>query len=234
MLRMGVFGKEAEHQPCHEVVHVVAAFVPGPLRVFAQQLNVHLVQAARGAHVDRVVPDFLDGGNTRQGQEEAKMIGEIRVSTGNGLTANQILGFQHYAIGGEDKLSLSLRGGRAGPQRIERFTHLARFAHSQMDIVALENSAGHIRLVVVTTAQALDGDVLVAESGQKGERELRSIKRQKGKIRDGLFDFYGIHFLYCLMSLYRVKRAYLLKLPDLNQVFQAHFRPLSQTVSAWT
>ena len=51
-----------------------------------------------------------------------------------------------------------------------------------MDVVALEYAAGHIGDVVVARAQALEGRVLIVESGQERERELRRIEWLKGEV----------------------------------------------------
>src|SRR5579863_4008195 len=72
-------GKKAEDQPCHEVVHVMAPVSAAPFRIVPQQLDVQLVKPARGPHVDRIVLDLLDGGNTCEWQEDAKVLRKISV-----------------------------------------------------------------------------------------------------------------------------------------------------------
>ena len=73
---VGVLGEEAEDQPRHEVVHVVAARRPCPSRVVLQQLDVEPVQAAGGPDVEGVFADLLDGGDAGQRQEEAEVVGK--------------------------------------------------------------------------------------------------------------------------------------------------------------
>ncbi len=51
---VGILGEEAEDQPRHEMVHVVAALGGAPVRVVLQQLDVEPVQAAGGADVEGV------------------------------------------------------------------------------------------------------------------------------------------------------------------------------------
>ncbi|MNQ91406.1 hypothetical protein D3C85_1067870 [compost metagenome] len=63
----------------------MAAFGFGPVRVLVQQLDVQLVQAAGGTHVDGVVLDLLNGGDPSQGQQEAEVVGEVRVIAGDGF-----------------------------------------------------------------------------------------------------------------------------------------------------
>ena len=41
---IGVFCKEAENQPRHEVVHIVAAFSSAPFGIILEQLNIEAVQ----------------------------------------------------------------------------------------------------------------------------------------------------------------------------------------------
>ena len=43
---VGVLGEEAEDQPRHEVVHVVAALGRAPIRIVLQQLDIEPVEAA--------------------------------------------------------------------------------------------------------------------------------------------------------------------------------------------
>ncbi|MNL25611.1 hypothetical protein D3C87_1470970 [compost metagenome] len=82
---VGVFRKKTEHQSRHKMVHVGAAFVRGPLWILVQQFDVQLVQAAGGTHVDGVVLDLLNGGDPSQGQQEAEVVGEVRVIAGDGF-----------------------------------------------------------------------------------------------------------------------------------------------------
>ena len=117
---IGILGKEAEDQPGHEVVHVSAALGRRPTRVLAQQLDVQLVQAASGTHVDGVVLDLLDGGDAGQRQEEAEVVGELRVVASDGIARGQFLGLQCRAVGSQDELGLGLGGLGAGLQRGER------------------------------------------------------------------------------------------------------------------
>ena len=56
---VGAFGKEAEDQPRHEVVHVVAPSRCPPIRIVLEKLDVELVQASGGSDVERVVADRL-------------------------------------------------------------------------------------------------------------------------------------------------------------------------------
>jgi hypothetical protein len=71
-----------------------------------------------------------------------------------------------------------------------------------MDVVALEHATRHIRCIVVASTQALECRVLIAESGQERERELRRIEGLKGQVRYGFFDFYCIHGASCLCDFF--------------------------------
>jgi hypothetical protein len=51
---VGVLGEEAEDQPRHEVVHVVAALGLAPFGVVLQQLDIELVEAAGRPDVEGV------------------------------------------------------------------------------------------------------------------------------------------------------------------------------------
>lgn len=140
------------------------------------QFDVELVQAPGGAHVDRVVLDLLDGGDVGQRQEEAEVIGEVWIVAGDGFATGQFFGFKGLAVGGEDELGSGLCGGGTLAQRLEGFAHCARCAHGDVDVVALEHAVGHIRCVVVAGTQALESRVLIAKSGEEGERKLRRVE----------------------------------------------------------
>ena len=81
----GVLGEEAEDQPRHEVVHVVAALGRAPIGVVLQKFDIEPVQPAGRPDVEGVLTDLLDGGDASQRQEEAEMVGKILVSAGDGL-----------------------------------------------------------------------------------------------------------------------------------------------------
>lgn len=95
-----IFSEKTEDQSRHEVIHVMATLGSSPIRVLAQQFHIELVQPPCGANVDGVVLDLLDGGDTRQRQEEAKMVGKVSVSAGDGFAASQFFGFQRLAVSG--------------------------------------------------------------------------------------------------------------------------------------
>lgn len=61
-----VFGKKAEDEPCHEVIHVMAALGPAPIGVVLQKFDVQSVQAAGRPNVEGVFRDLPDGADTRQ------------------------------------------------------------------------------------------------------------------------------------------------------------------------
>ena len=74
---VGVFGEEAEDQPRHEVVHVVAALGLAPIGVVLQKFDVEPIEAAGRPDVEGVLADLPDGRDARQRQEEAEMVGEV-------------------------------------------------------------------------------------------------------------------------------------------------------------
>ena len=91
---VGILGEEAEDQPRHEVVHVVAALGRAPVGVVLQKLDVEPVQAAGGPDVEGAFADLLDGGDAGERQEEAEMVGEVGIGAGDGLAARQVLGLE--------------------------------------------------------------------------------------------------------------------------------------------
>ena len=111
-----VLGEEAEDQPRHEVVHVVAAFGRAPFRIVLQQLDIQLVQPAGGPDVERAFADLLDRRDAGQRQEEAEVVREVPIGAGDRLARLQILGLEILSVRGENKSSLRLGRRRAGLQ----------------------------------------------------------------------------------------------------------------------
>jgi hypothetical protein len=174
----GVFGEKAEDQAGHEVVHVAPPLLAAPVGVFAEKFEVEAVQATGGADVKGVFPDLLDGGDAGERQEEAEVIGKRRVIADDGFAiVGKALGLQRDAIGGEDELGLLLGGGRAIPQGGKGGRDLACRADLEVNIVALEDAAGEIGLVRVTTPQALEGGFLISEGFEEGVGKCLCLER---------------------------------------------------------
>jgi hypothetical protein len=62
-----------------------------------------------------------------------------------------------------------------------------------MEVAALENSAGDVRIVVGPGAQPLQGSLLVAEGRKKDIGELGRIERGSGQGRYSFLDLYSVH-----------------------------------------
>ena len=144
---VGVLGKEAEDQPRHEVVHVVAALCRAPIGVVLQQLDIEPVQAAGGPDVEGAFADLLDGGDASQRQEEAEMVGKVGIGAGDRLAGGQVLGLEGLAIGREDELGLGRGGLRARLECGQRPRSSRLPAGGDMDVVALEDAAENVGLV---------------------------------------------------------------------------------------
>lgn len=107
-----------------------------PFLVFAQQLNVQLVQTASSTHIDGVVLDLLDRGDAGQRQQETEVAGKIPVVTGDDSTCNQLFGVQGLAVSGEYKLGFAFESAWAGAQRLERVPYGTGPACGHMNIAA--------------------------------------------------------------------------------------------------
>lgn len=190
---VGILGKEAEDQPGHEMVHVRPPLGARPVGIVLQQLDIKLVQAARRPDVEGALADLLDGGDARQWQEYAEVIGKLGVGTGNCLAAGKVFRLELVAIGGEDEFGLCCEGLRAVAQGFQGVVDGADAAGGNMDVAALKQAAGNVRRIGSTGAQFLDRRRLVSEGFQKRERKLRPVKRLGSQIRNGLFDLYCIH-----------------------------------------
>jgi hypothetical protein len=90
----GIFREQAEDEPRHELVEVGAARGGRPVLVLLQELDVQFVQMPCRADVDRVVLDLRDGGDTGQRQEEAEVLGEVRIKAADGLARRKFLSFE--------------------------------------------------------------------------------------------------------------------------------------------
>ncbi len=87
------------------MVHIMGALGGAPLRVILDQLYV---EATGCADVKRALADLFDSADASQRQEEAEVIGKIRISAGDDVAGSDVLGFKISAVGGEDKLRLAL------------------------------------------------------------------------------------------------------------------------------
>ncbi len=125
------------------------------------------------------------------------MAGEIGIEGSDGLAAGEVFRFERLAISGKNELGLGRSGLWAVAQSLEGFADLARVAHGNMDIAALEHGAGYIGCVGVAFAEALDGGFFVAKGSEKGEGKLGGVKGLSGQGGDGGLNFYGVHVAVC-------------------------------------
>ena len=68
-----------------------------------------------------------------------------------------------------------------------------------MDVVGLEDAAD-IGLVRGARAQPFERRLLIAEGRKERIRELDGIERLLGKLRDRLFNLYGIHGCIAILA----------------------------------
>ena len=138
---IGVFSKEAEDQPRHEMVHLMTAFGGAPRRVVFEQLYVEPVQAAGSADVKRVLANLFDSRNACQRQEKTEVVRELRVVADNRLATFQLLSLQRFAISGKHVLGLSPQCSWAGLEGRQCLGDLAGLTHRQVDIACLQYTA---------------------------------------------------------------------------------------------
>jgi hypothetical protein len=124
---------------------------------------------------------LLDGGDAGQRQEEAEVIGEIRVGAGDGFAGFDFFGFKAFAIGSENEAGFGPAGGRAVLERCQGFRHFACLGDCDVDIAGLQDAA-EIGFVRCARAQALEGGFLVAKGLQEGERERLPVKWLEGQV----------------------------------------------------
>ena len=151
----GILGEEAEDQPRHEVVHVMAALGFAPLQVVLQEFDIEPIHAARRPDVERVLLDLLNRGDPGKRKEEAEVIREVAVSASYGLGASQVLGLEIDAVSREDELRLCFRCRGAAFQCAKRLRDAPRLAGVDMNVAGLEN-ATEIRPVRRPGAKVLD------------------------------------------------------------------------------
>lgn len=189
---VGVFGEEAEDQPRHEMVHVVAFVGATPVGIVLDQLDIEPVKAAGRADVKRAFADLLDGGDTGQRQEEAEMVGEIGVAAGDGFASGDVLGLKVDAIGRKDELGFGAGSDGAGAKGVKRDRNFAYDTCLDMYVVCLKNTA-NVRFVRRACAQTLDGGVLVAKGHEESIGKFSRIERLLCKFRNSLFNFNSVH-----------------------------------------
>ena len=123
------------------MVHVVAALGLAPIGIVLQELDVEPIEAAGRPDVEGVLADLPDGGDARQRQEEAEVVGEVLEGAGHGLAVGQIFGLEICAVRGEDELRLGLGGGWAFLEGLERLRNLSCVARSGCGIAGWRNAA---------------------------------------------------------------------------------------------
>ena len=178
---VGILGEEAEDQPRHEVVHVGPTLCRGPVGVLFQKLDIELVELAGGADVKAVLANLLDGCDARKRQERAEVVREVGVGAGDGFAVDQILRLQVDAVRGEDELRLGRARLGAFTQGFQRLVDRARIARGDMDIVALEDTAGKVRGIGCPGPQLLQRVRLAPERFEKREWKLRPVKGLGGQ-----------------------------------------------------
>ena len=204
-----VFSEEAEDQSRHEMVHVMAFLGAAPIGVVLDQFDVKPVEAAGRADVKGAFADLFDGGDTRERQEEAEVVGKIGVAAGDGFAGVDILSLEVDAVGGENELCLGAGRGGAVAKGGQGRRDIARRAGRKVNVVGLKDTA-EVGFVGCAGAQSFDSSVLVSEGREKGIRELGRVKGLLGKFGNGLFDFNGVHRKICP----KVKTVSSLLLPE--------------------
>src|SRR5690606_35823691 len=154
---------------------------------------VEAIEPTSGSDVECVLFDLLDGADTRQGQKKAKVVWEILVSARDSFAGQEIFCLKFDAIGGEDEACLCSTRGRTGLQSCQCLSNASRVAGQDVDVVRLKNAA-KVGLVCSPGSQTPQSRFLITEGGKEVIRKLYWVERLIGKIGDGLFDFYGIHW----------------------------------------
>src|SRR5690606_3833207 len=101
--------------------------------------------------------------------------------------------FKRLAVGCEYELGLLFNRLRALPECVESRRNFTFSAHPNVNVVALKNSARKVRLIRGSTLKPFYRSFLIPERLQKRERKARGIERLLSELRNGFFDFNGIH-----------------------------------------
>jgi hypothetical protein len=136
----GVLGEEAEDEPRHEVLHVVAALDRAPFGIVLQQPDIEPVQPAGCPDIEGAFADLLDGRDAGERQEETEMVREVGIDAGDGVAARQVLGLEGLPIRRQDELCLGPGRSRAGLQGGQRLDDPAGGGNGDMDVVRLEDA----------------------------------------------------------------------------------------------
>ena len=118
-----------------------------------------------------------DRRNTSERQEEAEVIREIGVVTGNCLAIHHVLRLEGLPVGGENELGFLLSRRLTLAQSGKCRRHIAFRAYLNVDVVALKDAARQVRLICIPTPQPLDRCLLVSKSFEKSEGKRIRIER---------------------------------------------------------
>ncbi|MDG1431914.1 MAG: hypothetical protein P8Q23_10120 [Paracoccaceae bacterium] len=134
---------------------------------------------------------MLDGADTRQWQEKAKVIGEVFVGAGNRFTRGQVFGLKVSTVRREYEFGFSFGGRWAGLQFRQSLCDIALVTDGNVDVVGLKN-ASKIGLVGSPGAQPFERRGLVPECFEENIRELLRVERLLRKCGNGFFNFDGV------------------------------------------
>jgi hypothetical protein len=182
---VGIFGEEAEDQPRHEVVHVMAARLGAPFGVVLQQFDIEPVQAAGRPDVEGAFADLLDGGDAGQRQEEAESGREIGIGAGDGFA--EVRSSASKVSPSVARMNLALAARWPGwPCRAARVRRTwPAIAGGDVDVVGLKDAA-QVGLVRRAGAQALEVVSLLPKASRKAKGNCRFQKTTARKFRSGL------------------------------------------------
>ena len=135
MKDMSIFGKETEDQLRHKVVEILAALGLVPVRVFLQQFTVQAVEATGSLDIKAFSRICLTVVIPPSGKK-------VGIVAGNSSTICEGFGLKAFAVSGENELGFVTSGSRTIAQSCERYCHLTFAAHLEMNITALEHTAG--------------------------------------------------------------------------------------------
>ncbi|MBO6729582.1 MAG: hypothetical protein JJ910_07625 [Maricaulis sp.] len=194
-----ILGKQAEDQPRHELVELVAPFRSAPIRIKLEEGVIEPGQLAGSADIDLVFIGCLEAGHARRGQEEAEMPVQLVEGAAQGLAGGRILRNHDVAIARDQDGRLVLVGFLVGAKELDRSVHFAGYGRQEVELLVHQHTAPQFRAIERALAGPQFGHRGWRIPGRRGEGEgkLLRVEGLSGNGLEGVSDFCWAHGWLC-------------------------------------
>ena len=194
-----ILGKQAEDQPRHELVELVAPFRSAPVRIKLEEGVIEPGQLAGGADIDFVLIRCLETRHARRRQEEAEMPVQLVEGAAQGLACRRVFRDHHLAIARDQDGWLVLEGFLVGAKEIDRGVHFAGYSRQEVELLVHQNTARQFRAIERALAGSQFGHRGWRIPGRRGEGEGKLVRVEglSGNSLEGVSDFCWAHGWLC-------------------------------------